>query len=423
MKTPVVACVLSLLVLGCTSTVAANKDNWPRFRGPNGTGTADFSIPAKWSEDTIHWETELPGAGHGSPVVWGDKIFLNAARGKGAERLVVCVDTPSGKVLWTKAFAFKTHKANKRNSFASSTPAVDADAVYVAWGNQTELQVTALSHEGKQLWQGNFGKVTGGHGFGVSPIVHDDLVVLPNDIEKGGGFLLAIDKQDRCNALENSTRNSKRLTFSTPCVYPGPQWRQDGTHLHQLVARRDQRGSDQRQGICGNYPSSAAPMPNAPYHHPLCPSDLVLSVCGFTTLDKHLVAIRPASASKDGKAKEIWRLEDTVPHIPTPLLTKNRLYLWADNGVVTCLRPDTGKVIWKARTEGVKDTFYGSPVCAGGVIFCVSAYGKVVAIADAEEFRQLAVNDLDEICHSTPALANGNLYLRLFERLVCIKGP
>ena len=99
-----------------------------------------------------------------------------------------------GKALWSKAFPFKTHKANKRNSFASSTPAVDADAVYVAWGNQTELKVTALSHEGKQLWQGNFGKVIGNHGFGVSPIVHEDLVVLPNDIEKGGGFLLAIDR-------------------------------------------------------------------------------------------------------------------------------------------------------------------------------------------------------------------------------------
>ena len=155
---------------------------------------------------------------------------------------------------------------------------------------------------------------------------------------------------------------------------------------------------------------------------PIVAGDLVLSVCGFTTLDKHLVAIRPASASKAGKAKEVWRLEDTVPPMPTPLLTKNRLYLWADNGVVTCLRPNTGKVVWKARTEGVKDTFYGSPVCAGNVIFCVSAYGKVVAIADDDKFRQLAVTDLDEVCHSTPALANGDLYLRLFKRLVCIKG-
>ncbi len=419
MKIRFVPFVLSLFLLGNIVLWAANKSNWPRFRGTNGAGTADFTIPPKWSEDAVNWETELPGTGHGSPVVWGDKIFLNAAREKGKERLVVCLDASSGKILWNKAFASATHKTNKRNSFASSTPAVDADAVYVAWGNKTELQVTALSHEGKQLWQGNFGKVTGGHGFGVSPIVHDDLVVLPNDIEKGGGFLLAIDRKTG-ETRWKIPRDSKRLTFSTPCVYQAPNGKTE------LIFTNWWLGVTSVDPTTGKalWELSVFGRPHAEraISSPVVFKDLVLSVCGFTTLDKHLVAIRPASASKDGKAKEIWRLEDTVPHIPTPLLTKNRLYLWADNGVVTCLRPDTGKVIWKARTEGVKDTFYGSPVCAGGVIFCVSAYGKVVAIADAEEFRQLAVNDLDEICHSTPALANGNLYLRLFERLICIKG-
>ena len=419
MKSRFLACLLSLTFPGNINLCAEDKNSWPRFRGHNGAGTAEFKIPAKWSEDSIKWETKLPGTGHGSPVVWDDKIFLNSARDKGAERLVVCVDASSGKVLWSKAFPFKTHKANKRNSFASSTPAVDADAVYVAWGNQTELKVTALSHEGKQLWQGNFGKVIGNHGFGVSPIVHEDLVVLPNDIEKGGGFLLAIDRKTGKTHWK-IPRDSKRLTFSTPCVYQAPSGKKELIFTNWWL------------GVTSVDPLKGKPLwelsvfgrPHAEraISSPIMAGDLVLSVCGFTTLDKHLVAIRPASASKDGKAKEIWRLEDTVPHIPTPLLTKNRLYLWADNGVVTCLRPDTGEVVWKARAEGVKDTFYGSPVCAGGVIFCVSAYGKVVAIADAEEFSQLAVNDLDEICHSTPALANGNLYLRLFERLVCIKG-
>tara|TARA_B100001123_G_scaffold384886_1_gene458022 strand:+ start:1144 stop:2403 length:1260 start_codon:yes stop_codon:yes gene_type:complete len=414
-----VACALSLPLLGSVTLWAADENNWPRFRGHNGAGTADFSIPAKWTDDTVRWETELPGEGHGSPAVWGDKIFLNAARAKGTERLVVCVDAPSGKVLWTKAFDFKTHKANKRNSFASSTPAVDADAVYVAWGNQTELKVTALSHGGKTLWQENYGKVVGNHGFGVSPIVHDDLVVLPNDIEKGGGFLLGIDKKTG-ETRWKIPRESKRLTFSTPCVYPAPNGKPELIFTNWWL------------GVTSVDPKKGKPLwelsvfgrPHAEraISSPIVAGDLVLSVCGFTTLDKHLVAIRPASASKDGKAKEIWRLEDTVPHIPTPLLTKDRLYLWADNGVVTCLRPDTGKVVWKARTEGVKDTFYGSPVCAGDVIFCVSAYGKVVAISDADEFRQLAVTDLEEVCHSTPALANGDLYLRLFKRLVCIKG-
>jgi outer membrane protein assembly factor BamB len=115
-------------------------------------------------------------------------------------------------------------------------------------------------------------------------------------------------------------------------------------------------------------------------------------------------------------------MEETMPHIPSPLLAQNRLYLWADNGVITCLRPQSGELVWKARVEGVKDTFFGSPVLAGNTVFCVSAYGQVVAIADDEEFRQLGTTDLGEVCRSTPALANGDLYLRTGKRLLCIKG-
>tara|TARA_B110000881_G_scaffold210373_1_gene217684 strand:- start:446 stop:1060 length:615 start_codon:yes stop_codon:yes gene_type:complete len=155
---------------------------------------------------------------------------------------------------------------------------------------------------------------------------------------------------------------------------------------------------------------------------PIVIGNLVLGVCGFTTLNKHLVAIRPASASDDGKAREIWRLENTIPHIPSPLLSGNRLYLWADNGVITCVRPQTGEQIWKARVEGVRDAFFGSPVRAGSTIFCVSSYGQVVAIADEDEFRQLGVTDLEQVCRSTPALANGNLFLRTAEKLICVQG-
>ena len=102
---------------------------------------------------------------------------------------------------------------------------------------------------------------------------------------------------------------------------------------------------------------------------PIVTENLVLGVCGFTTLDKHLVAIRPASASQDGKAREVWRMEETMPHIPTPLISGDRLYLWADNGVITCLRPSSGEKVWKARVENVKDTFFGSPVLAGNTVF------------------------------------------------------
>ena len=222
MKTRFVACVLSLLLLGNIVLWAANESNWPRFRGPNGAGTADFNIPAKWSDDTVHWETKLPGTGHGSPVVWGDKIFLNRGprKGKGA---------PGGlprralrKNSLEQGICLRNAQDEQTQQLRQQAPPLWTRTQSTWRGAITpELQVTALSHEGKQLWQGNFGKVTGGHGFGVSPIVHDDLVVLPNDIEKGGGFLLAIDRKTGANALENPA-GQQAPDLLHPLRLPGP---------------------------------------------------------------------------------------------------------------------------------------------------------------------------------------------------------
>ena len=395
------------------------SENWPRFRGPNGASGADFAIPPAWGKSSFRWEVALDENGHGSPAVWGDLVFLNSAADKGKTRKVICIDARAGKVNWTRSYPSKTHKTHRFNSFASSTPALDAKKVYSVWGHSSELKVCAHSHAGKLLWEKDLGGVKGGHGFAVSPIVFEDLLIVPNDQEKGGGAHYALD----CATGEirwKVPRASKRLTYSTPCIFTSPtgkpeliftNWWLGFTSLEPNTGRKLWELS-----VFGRPHSERA------ISSPIVAGELVLGVCGFTTLDKHLVAIRPASASADGKAREVWRLEETMPHIPSPLLSGNRLYLWADNGVITCVRPQTGEQVWKARVEGVKDTFFGSPVRAGSTIFCVSAFGKVVAIADGDEFRQLGVTDLNQVCRSTPALANGDLYLRTAERLICIRG-
>jgi outer membrane protein assembly factor BamB len=143
---------------------------------------------------------------------------------------------------------------------------------------------------------------------------------------------------------------------------------------------------------------------------------LFYGTCGFTTKDKHLVAMDPETG------KEVWRVEKSVPRIPTPIIANGLLFLWGDGGIVSCLDPLTGTTHWRERIVGVQDTFFGSPVASGDVIFCSSAYGKVVAILASDKFEQLAVNDLEEECRSTPAIANGSLFIRTFGSLVCI-GP
>ena len=401
------------------SGLAHGSENWPRFRGPNGAGGAESSLPAAWEKSSYRWQLPLKENGHGSPSVWGNLVFLNSSADKGKTRKVMCIDAKTGKVNWTRSYPSKTHKTHRFNSFASSTPALDGKNVYSVWGHSSELKVCAHTHGGKLLWENDLGGVKGGHGFAVSPIVFEDLLIVPNDQEKGGGAHYGLD----CSTGEirwKVPRGSKRLTYSTPCIFTDPKgkaeliftnWWLGFTSLEPRTGKKLWELS-----VFGRPHSERA------ISSPIVAGDLVLGVCGFTTLDKHLVAIRPASVSEDGKAREIWRLENTMPHIPSPLLSNNRLYLWADNGVITCVRPKTGEQVWKARVEGVKDTFFGSPVRAGNVIFCVSAFGKVVAIADGDEFKQLGVTDLNQVCRSTPALANGDLYLRTGDQLICIKG-
>ena len=411
--------LLAALVCILIAGSAHASENWPRFRGPNGAGGADFAIPPAWEKSSFRWEVALDENGHGSPAVWGDLVFLNSAADKGKTRKVICIDARAGKVNWTRSYPSKTHKTHRFNSFASSTPALDAKKVYSVWGHSTELKVCAHSHAGKLLWEKDLGGVKGGHGFAVSPIVFEDLLIVPNDQEKGGGAHYALD----CSTGEirwKVPRASKRLTYSTPCIFTSPKGKPELIFTNWWLGFTSLEPNTGRKlwelSVFGRPHSERA------ISSPIVAGELVLGVCGFTTLDKHLVAIRPASASADGKAREVWRMEETMPHIPSPLLSGNRLYLWADNGVITCVRPQTGEQVWKARVEGVKDTFFGSPVRAGSTIFCVSAFGKVVAIADGDEFRQLGVTDLNQVCRSTPALANGDLYLRTAERLICIRG-
>jgi outer membrane protein assembly factor BamB len=405
-------CILTTLLL---STASAHAQEWTRFRGPNGSGTSETIIPAKWTPDSYRWKVELPGTGHGSPVLWSGKVFLNASRDEGRKRLVTAIDATTGKTLWTTPFESSKHKTHKHNSFATSTPTVDAGHVFSVWGHKGELRVVALDHDGKTAWDRDLGGVNGGHGFGVSPILHDDLLILPNDQEKGGGYIIALDKQTGKTRWK-IPRKSKRLTFSTPCIYSHP----GGGQADQLILTNWWLGITSLNPGTGklNWEKSVFGRPHAEraIASPIVTHGLVIGTCGFTTLDKHLVAMDPL------KGEEVWRIEQSVPHIPCPIVVNDLLFMWGDGGILSCLDPRNGKTHWRERVKDVRDTYFGSPVAAGNHIFCTSSNGSVVVIEASKTFRQLAVNELEELCRSTPAIANGNLYLRTYGHLYCIKG-
>ena len=126
---------------------------WTRFHGPNGSGISeDDSFPAKWTEKDYAWKVKLPGIGHSSPVIWGDRVFLLSADPKSATRYIVCLSATDGKRQWVKEFTSDTHHLHSRSSYASCTPAVDADFVYVAWSTPKKTTLMALRHNGEKEW-------------------------------------------------------------------------------------------------------------------------------------------------------------------------------------------------------------------------------------------------------------------------------
>ncbi|SVE43868.1 uncharacterized protein METZ01_LOCUS496722, partial [marine metagenome] len=171
----------NLLALTLIIPQMIQAENWPRFRGPNGAGISKDAIPIKWAKTNYKWKPPLPATGHGSPIVWDDKIFLICADESDGSRIPVAVEANSGKILWSKIFKAAKHKHHKQNSFASSTPSADSERVYFSWGTTEQLTLAALTHKGKLEWKIDLGPVKGGHGFGASPVVYGDLVVINND--------------------------------------------------------------------------------------------------------------------------------------------------------------------------------------------------------------------------------------------------
>lgn len=388
------------------------EPEWPRFRGPNGAGVDETAnIPATWTDADFFWRIDLPGIGHGSPVVAGDRIFLLCAEEQSSKRIPVCVSAKDGSILWKKEYDTDKFKGHKFNSPASTTPALDGENVYFTWGTKERLTAVALTQDGNELWQADLGPVKGGHGFGASPMVYGNLVVINND-QDGDSSLIALHKTSGEKAWE-IPRHSKRLSYSVPVVKPTPagdvliftNWQ------HGFTAVEPQTGKVLSDVSVFNLDTSERAISS-----PVLAGDLIIGTCGFANEPKQAVAMK----FEGGKLEEVWRIERNVPHIPSVIVIGERAFFWEDKGVGTCIDHQTGEVIWRERIGGA--SFFGSPVSDGEKIFCADADGVVVCIAASDEFKELGRTKLNDLCHGTPAIAHGNLYIRTFQQLLAVKG-
>jgi outer membrane protein assembly factor BamB len=407
------ACVVAVLIL-CRSE-AAHSQEWTRFRGPNGSGISDAkTVPIEWTSTDANWTARLPGRGHSSPVVWGDLLFVTSANEKAKTRSLICIDTKDGSSKWAKESNYQTYRKHKNNSFASSTPAVDADHVYVLWHSKQATPLIAFDHAGNKVWEYDLGPYLHGQGGAASPIVYKDMVVVAHD-HKNDSFLLAVNRKTGKEQWK-IPRAGKRACYTTPCIFTPSDRPEEIVFSHCF------------EGIIGVDPSTG----KTNWHidvfgrasqralgSPVVTDKLIVASSGGVGGNKQVVAVSPTKDADAVSVAEAFRVKRQAPHVPTPLIFRDWIFLWSDSGIVSCLVRDTGKIVWQERIGG---NFYSSPVCIDGKLYCISLDGEVVVLKASSEFELLARNEMGQPTKATPAVSGGVLYVRTESEVISIGG-
>ena len=402
--------LLWLAMLG--AGVFSHAQEWTRFRGPNGTGISEAqTIPATIKASDINWRIELPGSGHSSPVVWGDRIFLTTAGAEPGSFTVLCVGANDGRILWQRHFPHVTFSKHKFNSFASATPAVDAERVYVAYTVPSRYTLMALDHEGKTVWERDLGPYKSQHGSGASPMVHDGMVVIGNE-QDGPSFITAVDAKTG-ETIWQTARKPAVAAYATASLY------EPANGKPALVF------TSEAHGIYGVDPKSgkvlweyAEAFDKRSVSSPVIAGDIILGSCGSGAGGNFVTAIRPG----DGISREAelaYHLRKSAPYVPTSVTVGELVWLWNDGGLLTCLHAPTGDVRYQERVNG---NFFGSPVWVDGRLYAVSTAGEIVVVEASDQFKVISRFPLDDTCHTTPAISGGKMYIRTEKSLVSIGG-
>jgi len=385
---------------------------WTRFRGPNGSGLGKApNLPAQFSASDFNWRMELPGAGYSSPVVWADRIFVTANPKGTTQRVVVCVRVQDGRTLWTKTYDSGPDDLNEDNSYAASSLAVDAGRVYFHWASPKDSALVALDQQdGHELWHVPLGPFVSEDGPGTSPIVFEDMVILNFDQDRPTSFLLALDARTGRQRWRWN-HEGENNTPATPCVFFPKQG------APQVILPTRTLGLNAVDAHSGRLVwQIPGLMKERCVASPTVTDDgLIVAQCGEGTEASFVEVARPAADGKSAaKAYEVLRVGG---HVPTPIAINGRLFLWKENGFVTCLRAESNEQLWSGRAPG---SFYGSPICVNDRLYNMSTRGDLFVVAAAGQFQQIARIPLGEGSYATPAISGGRMYLRTFTHLISV---
>ncbi|HID78280.1 MAG TPA: hypothetical protein EYP56_20090 [Planctomycetaceae bacterium] len=403
------------ILLGIAAPRAAwAQRGWTRFRGPDGTGISwDESIPVTFDERAYRWQLPLPGSGHSSPAIWGEKLFVTCENRSQQQRSVVCIDTRAGRLLWEWKTTFEPYRSHSFNSYAAATPAVDARGVYVSWVSGNSVEVVGLDHAGRRLWTRRMEDFRSRFGAGASPIVLDGVVVVANDHGGQASFLAGLDAATG-HLRWKVPRKSGLVSFITPAVFRSP------SGAVELVF------VSPSHGITGVEPATGAVLwevsglfTQKTVASPVIAGQRVFATSGRGGRGVESALVRRGDAATGQKAGRLGQIDTDLPYVPTPVACDGYLFIWTDHGVVSCAEVATGKVLWRERVGG---QYFASPVCVAGKLYGVSKKGEVVVLDAGPEFKLLGRSQLPEGSYATPAVADGCIYFRTFEHVLCVAG-
>jgi outer membrane protein assembly factor BamB len=401
---------LGVLVLLALVSTVARGDNWPRFLGDRGAGTAtgqDLPIPLD-AKAHVRWKVEAPGSGNGSPVLWGERLFLQTAGSNGSGRAMVCLSSTTGKVVWEGKLTGAKAPTHAKNSLASSTPAVDGTRVVgIFWDGQA-MELAAWDMNGKPLWRTPLGPHKSQHGCGHSPVLFEDKIFVNND-QDDSAVLLAFDAKTGKKVWEQP-RRAFRACYSTPLMRQG----KGGVEL-VVVSSAGPAGYEPATGkLIWEHAWKFAANPLRTVASPVIADDLVLACSGDGKGDRHLVAVRPAQGSS---AELAWENTKVFPYVPTLLVHKGNLVGVNDKGFLMVHEAATGKELANRRLGA---GYSASPLLVDGVMIAVDEKGSLACVGTGAGFPILGKTELGEPVIATPAVGNGGIYIRTGGHLVCL---
>jgi outer membrane protein assembly factor BamB len=431
------AACLALLALFITSVVAAPQ--WPSFRGPRSSGVAaEAQPPQQWnvaSRTNVRWQTPIPGLGHSSPVVSGNRVFLTTAVSSSAAAQalklgdsdaagidpaddlvphawqVLAIDRTTGKAAWTRTVhqGVPRVKRHVKSSHASATPATDGRVLVALLGSEG---LFAFDLDGQPLWRRDLGVLAVGladepeyeWGPASSPVIHGDVVVVQNDRYKDS-HLIAFDLH---TGKELWRSNREELpAWSTPLIHDTPQGPMVIVNSPRFFRAHDLRTGRERWRV-------ADPEGQVKVSSPVAAGDLAILTGGWPS------AARPIQAVRISDGGIVWRHDRGSPYTTTPLVYDGLVYIVTDNGILSAYRAADGSRVYQQRVAVDAGGFSASPVAAAGRIYLTSEDGKIYVVRAGPSYELLAANDMGEVCMATPAPVEDVLLVRTRTRLYAL---